>query len=801
MTPRRGKRLDRDAALKKQFFERPRFGDTMRNPPRREANRYNGSAPMQTKFSLRMVTLAAFLFGGRSLFAWQSLDAPHLVLQIAPEESVTSVAVSPDGSIVATNSFDGELRLHDARSGALLHAIGTDAQRGGRAVVFTPDGRGVACAGFYMDKLVRVWDWQTGKLIQTLAGHNEIETYAIAISPDGRWLASAGTDKQILIWKLATGTLKHRLAGQAFPVTALAFSPDSATLASGGGDRKIRLWDTQTGEQRRILEGHRDWISTLAFSANGKALASGSCDWAYHRGRDTSRFEGRDPGCESEWKLWQAATGDLKRSVSASGRLLSLAFSPDDQSLACGIGNDVLLYDLQSETPARVVTSHPSAITSVAFTRDGKSLISGSHDRTTRRVAIDGGTVEWTVPGYWEQVNSVAILRDGSLIATGTSDLRFAGRLLKADSRQLGPGAVRLWDARSGRLLRRLGDPSEQVMAVALSPDGQYVASGGASADGSGSVRLWNAESGTPVWSKQDHSSDVIAVAFTSDGSTFATADTDGLIKLRDPKTGAVVQTLDGHKDGATSIDFSTDGRLLACGAGDGVTHVWDVPSRRVIRTFRPAVSPAKLDAPRDRLITSVDLSSDGSKLVTCSASAGSSFGDRVVRIWNTMNGELLHELKEEQTRGRFVAISPDGTIVATNGIGKSISLWDMKTGEFIRKLAGHNHPPQSAVFSADGRVLVSGADYRQARVWDVASGQLLATLVTFTESHPGTLKDDWLAYTPDGYYDGSPSVERYLKWRIGDEVRSSGSSGLEFRRPDRLEAALNLRDAKAAAR
>src|SRR5688500_6346931 len=87
-----------------------------------------------------------------------------------------------------------------------------------------------------------------------------------------------------------------------------------------------------------------------------------------------------------------------------------------------------------------------------------------------------------------------------------------------------------------------------------------------------------------------------------------------------------------------------------------------------------------------------------------CRTGSGSSFGDRVVLVWDTASGKVQHELKEEQTRGRFVTLSPDGTNLATNGIGKSISLWDMKTGQWIRKLDGHPHPPQSAAFSADGR-------------------------------------------------------------------------------------------------
>src|SRR5262249_59080375 len=107
-----------------------------------------------------------------------------------------------------------------------------------------------------------------------------------------------------------------------------------------------------------------------------------------------------------------------------------------------------------------------------------------------------------------------------------------------------GAGAVALRDARTGRLLRRLGAPADQIMAVSLSPDGRRVAAGGGSPDGRGVVHVWDARSGAPVWSVADHAAEVLAVAFAPDGSSFAGAGADGLVKLRDPRAGSVRHTL-----------------------------------------------------------------------------------------------------------------------------------------------------------------------------------------------------------------------------------------------------------------
>src|SRR5262249_38676647 len=266
-----------------------------------------------------------------------------------------------------------------------------------------------------------IFDVQTGKRVQILAGHTEWETYAIAFSPDGKLFASSGVDKQILVWELATGKIRHRFADQASPVTTLAFSPDSALLVGGGADKAIRLWDMASGRLRKSLKGHSDWVCTLAFTPDGKMIASGSCDWANHRGRDTSGFSPREPGYHSQWILWDAATGDLKRTVTARGQLLSLAFARDGKSLACAIGKEVGLYGVDSGTPGRVVTSHDFAVTSVAFTKGGSAVLSGSHDYTVKRTSLATGQTEWQAPGYFEQVNSVALSKDAALLATGSS--------------------------------------------------------------------------------------------------------------------------------------------------------------------------------------------------------------------------------------------------------------------------------------------------------------------------------------------------------------------------------------------
>jgi WD40 repeat protein len=716
-----------------------------------------------------------------------SLAAPpepqyKLVLQAPPAASVNSVAVSPDGTLVASAAGEGGVRLYDARTGDLLRVIGA----GDRCVVFSPDGKTLTAAGFHMDKLAALWDVQSGKRLQNFAGHTEWEVDATAISPDGKLMASTGVDKQILVWEIATGKLRHQLKDQPYRIAALVFSPDSATLATGGGEKSVKLWDMTTGKLRRSFEGHRDWICTLAFSSDSKMIASGSCEWGSHRGHDWPRPPQRGDE-QSQWRVWDAATGKILRDRTENGRILSVAIAPGGDTLACGVGKDVRLYDLARDASSRVVTSHYADVTSVAFTPDGTAIVSASHDQTVKRTDLKANKTQWQAPGYLEQVNSIAISDDGSLLVTGSSDHRFARGRVKADAEQLGPGVVRLWDARSGGMLRPLRSSIEQIMAVAISSDGRFVAAGGTAKRGKGAACAWDTATGELLWTASDHRQEVLAIAFTPDGKSLAIGAADGACEIRDSQSGQVIRTLTNQKDGITSVVFSPEGKILYCGEAPGSAQVWDVATGRLLHTCHSPGSKAELFT-IDRQMNCLGLSRDGKTLATCGSSVNNEYVDSV-RLWDAHTGKLIRDFAAEKTHGRPMALSPDGSIIATGG--KSVRLSDVRTGKLLRELTGHLKRTQSIVFSADGRLVFAGGSYGTTNAWEVATGRHLVTLFAFTELKNGVAENDWFAYAPDGYYHGSPGSDRYLAWRVGDDFVTPATLASRLHRPDQIESAL----------
>ena len=515
-------------------------------------------------------------------------------------------------------------------------------------------------------------------------------------------------------------------------------------------------------------------------------VASGSCDWGFHRGHDWPRPGGGGrEGCV--WRVWDVASGTAGRVVRGEGLLLSVAFSPDGKLLACGMGDEARVYDVDTETAGQVVARHDAGVTSVAFTPDGGSLLSAGHDQTVERTNLSSGTVEWRLPGYFEQVNSVALSTDGSLLVTGTSDHRFARGRIAAG--RAAAGAVRVWDARTGRMLRRLRGAAEQVMAVAVSPDGRRIAAGGANGAGAGGVGVWDPATGEAVWSVSDLAKVVLAVAFSPDGRSLASASADGAVVVRDAGTGNVARAIEAREGGVTSLVFSPDGRVLYCGEARGGTSAWDARSGRAVRAFQ-AARPDAESFTIDRLMNCVALSRDGGVLAACASSVNGEFVDPV-RIWDARTGSVVREFGAENIHGRPMALSPDGSIIATGG--KSVRLWDARSGKLLRDLIGHLKRTQSIVFSADGRMLVAGGSYGTTNLWEVGSGRLLVTLFAYGGERDGAVVDDWFAYQPEGYYDGSEGVERYLAWRVGEEVKTPATMGRELRRPDVIEGALGI--------
>lgn len=286
--------------------------------------------------------------------------------------AVYSVAISPDGQIMASGSADKTVKLWQLDTGKEICTFKGHSDQVW-SVAFKDRQTLASGSG---DNTIKIWQVGAAESIRTLEGHSGW-VRAVAFSPDGQTLASGSSDTSVKIWSLQGGFFKSlqqmlfggdifTLPGHSNYVFSVAFSPDGQMLASGSQDCTIKLWDLGTRQEIRKLEGHNSWVRSLAFSPDGKILASGSSDRTV--------------------KLWDLAAGRNCRTLSGhSDYVFSLAFSPDGQILASSSSDTtVKLWLLAAGREICTLTGHSSAVGCVAFSPDGQTLVSGSGDGTVK---------------------------------------------------------------------------------------------------------------------------------------------------------------------------------------------------------------------------------------------------------------------------------------------------------------------------------------------------------------------------------------------------------------------------------
>ncbi|OAI41768.1 hypothetical protein AYO41_01385 [Verrucomicrobia bacterium SCGC AG-212-E04] len=690
---------------------------------------------------------------------------------IQHQEGVKALAISRDGTRLASGSDDNMIKLWDAASGALVRTIRADGAV--KCVAFSADGTQVASGSEH--NAIKVWDAASGALVRTLEGHTDT-VFSISFSPDGTRLASGSRDNTIRVWDAANGVLLRTLKGHSDAVYGTAFSPDGTQVASGSKDNTIRIWDATSGTLLRALKGHTDAVHGIAFSPDGTRLASGSND--------------------NTIRIWETAGGALLRTLQGhKGWITSVAFSPDGTRLASGSNDGELeIWDTAGWTQLRTLNGKESVsdgvVWAVVFSADGKRLFSGSDDKAVKVWDVAKGGIVRTIQGHEGGVNGVAFSPDGTRLASAARDntiklwdassgalvntliahkLSVTGVAFSPDGTRVASCSqdmtIKLWDAASGALVRTFAGDSG-VNSVSFSPDGTQLAGG----FNNHKIQVWNAASGALVRSLEGHTDVVNSLAFSPDGTWLASGSRDKTIKIWNAASGALARTLQGHKQSVRSVAFSPDGTVLASGSDDNTIEVWDAASGAPVRTLRAesAIRCVTFSADSTRLadgsetgairvwdavsgkllriieghtgtVFSIAFSPDGTRLTTGSR-------DSTIRVWDTAAGALLCNFKGHKDAVNSIAFTPDGTRLASGSRDHTIRVWDTASGAPLRKLNGHTDTVFSIAFSPDGMRLASGSSDNTIKLWDATSGVLLRTI----EQGKGSLART-VAFSPDG--------------------------------------------------
>jgi WD40 repeat protein/predicted Ser/Thr protein kinase len=335
------------------------------------------------------------------------------------------------------------------------------------------------------------------------------------------------------------------------------------------------------------------------------------------------------------------------------------------------------------------------------------------------RLRDETGRVVCTIKPREGEVARLAVSPDRTRLAVG---LNIEGR----------PYRIGLLDTSSGQERAQWDAGRGQMHALAFSPDGKRLASGGDDLV----VRIWDAATGKPLSECRGHTSKVLSVEFRRDGFGLVTASHDGTVRQWDPTTGREIEPpYDRHTAEVIAAVYSPDGRRVASTGADRTVRLWWAVGRQDQAVLRG----------HTRTVADLAFSRDGRRLVSASYDTPNYQGDGTARFWEAAPEVTLPVLAGHVSYVYPVAYSPDGRWIASGAWDGTIRLWDAATGEVFAKLP---HPDPGIVralaFTPDGARLVSGGDFGELLLWDLSAGRIQGRV-------PKTKFVRSVAVSPDG--------------------------------------------------
>ena len=447
------------------------------------------------------------------------------------------------------------------------------------------------------------------------------------------------------------------------------------------------------GERERLLKESNRNLAVLYFERGQSACERGEIGLGLLKLVESYRSAIRAD--DHGWRhtalaglsAWQRHYRGLTAIFSHSKGVNSVAFSPDGKTVLTGSWDmTARLWETSTGRPIGLPLPYHSTDRSVmAFSPDGSTIVAASTDKTARLWNASTCLPIGPPLTHDGRVSAVAFSPDGKTVLTGSTDK-----------------TARLWNATTGKPVGQALIHQGIVQAVAFSPDGKSVLTG----SDDNKARLWEPTTGNPLGSPLLHQGLVDSVAFSPDGKTVLTGSADKTARLWDATTAQPIGLPLAHDDAVTALAFSPDGRTVLTGSADRTARLWDAATGK----------PRGLALSHRGVVRSVAFSPDSKTAVTGS-------WDRTARLWDATTGLPIGLPLVHQGNVRDVEFSPDGKTVLTGSGDSTARLWDATACKPVGLALVHQSQVHAVAFSPDGKIVLTGGSDKTARFWDASSG------------------------------------------------------------------------------
>lgn len=645
-------------------------------------------------------------------------------------------------------------------------------------MAISPDGTLMASGD--SDKLIKVWDVATGRELRTLSG-NSGRVNMCHFDATGKYVVAMLNDGEVKTWEARSGK-----EVSSFPADGsneevwIGGNGDHAVFV--GDDSKIHIGNFKTGGDTRIIE--TDYAARIVVSKDGQTIVSINHQgkvrlYDFATGAEKKSFQlpnqFKHKTMEGAWKY-----PITPLEIDPSGQYLVICFDQDDYKAR--------VFNLSDFSEYTAYGGHTNRITDVSFDYSGDHLLTTDHEGHLFAWDMKKKKLKWSEEGVTFNYNCIVAhpsqkalivaehnriifkrLRNGNNFRTidpiGNGIVNMAydqkGRFVAIASDDI---TIKLWDLQQNRISFVL---TQAFFPVAFHPSGTSIASMGMGAGGM-QISLHDVFTGEKFAGLLTDNELIQNLTFSKDGKYLAGSGFMGILKIWDLETNKMIHKLSGHTGGIYNLSFSPDGLTIASSGMDGTIRVWDTQSGKELRQTKA----------HDVIASDVKYSPDGKYL----ASSG---WDKKVKLWNADDLTMVREYEGHKNMVLSVAFNQDGTMLASaagnNAVAEadnSVMIWNVESGAITCHLTSHIDVVQKVVFEMGANYAYSSGNDGMVKMWNADKCEEVVSMVTVNS-------DDYVLLTPDNYYTASRDALSGVSFRVDGQLFPFDQFDLRLNRPD----------------